>query len=148
MAEHVAIDDRLSILDLLARYCRGLDTQRRDEFLGTFWDDGVLYSSLAGGDFSGHSRIAEWYDRVHGEPDFAAFLWGQHRPANVIIDSTGADEAEVWCQFELLTREGGVPRVSAFGEYRDVVTKRDGEWRFSRRTIRLAANAHGPIDTE
>ncbi|MTD54332.1 nuclear transport factor 2 family protein [Amycolatopsis pithecellobii] len=143
----IPIEDRVAIQDLLARYCRGLDTQRRDEFLGTFWDDGVLHSSLAGGEFAGHERIAQWYDRVHSEPEFVPFHWGQHRPANVLFDKAGADEAVVWSQFELLTRSDRVPQISSYGEYRDVVTKRAGEWRFSRRVIHLMANAYGPVDS-
>jgi hypothetical protein len=143
----LSIEDRMQILDLLARYCRALDTQRRKEFLDTFWPDGVLHSSLAGGDFAGHTRIAEWYDRIHTEPDFKPFHWGQHRPANVIFDDASLDRAVVWCQFELLTRSDGIPQVSSYGEYHDVITRRDGQWRFSRRVIQLAANAFGPTDT-
>ncbi|MCE0767606.1 nuclear transport factor 2 family protein [Pseudonocardia kujensis] len=140
----LSVEDRLLIHDLIAHYSRGLDTQRRDEFLGVFWSDSVLDSSLAGGEFVGHDGIAEWYDHVHSEPDFEPFLWGQHRPANVIIEASGADAAHVWCQFELLTRLDGVPRIAAYGEYDDTVTKRAGEWRFSRRIIRIAANAATP----
>jgi len=138
------VEDRLSIHDLIARYSRGLDTQRRAEFLGVFWEDGVLDSSLAGGEFVGQAGIAEWYDRVHREAEFEPFLWGQHRPANVIIEPVADDTAQVWCQFELLTRLDGAPRIAAYGEYEDTVTKRGGEWRFARRVIRIAANAAAP----
>lgn len=148
MTTLLPIEDRIAIHELQARYCRGLDTQRRAELLDTFWEDGVLHSSLAGGAFTGHSQIAQWYDRVHSEPGFAAFLWGQHRPANIIIDSAAPDTARVWSQFALLTRADGAPRISAYGEYRDLATKRGDEWRFSSRTIHLAANAHGPNDAE
>jgi hypothetical protein len=135
----LAVEDHVRIHDLIARYSRGLDTQRRSDFLATFWEDGVLDSSLAGGEFVGHSGIAEWYDRVHSEPEFAPFLRGQHRPANVIIEPVAPGEAAVWCQFVLLTQPDGVPGIAALGEYHDVVTRRGGEWRFGRRTIRIAA---------
>lgn len=147
MPATLSVEDRTLILELLARYCRGLDTQRRDEFLDTFWEDGVLHSSLAGGEFAGHDRIAQWYDRIHSEPEFVPFHWGQHRPANLIVDEATGGRAVLWCQFELLTRADGVPRVSSYGEYHDVVTKRDGQWRFASRRIQLAANAFGPTDS-
>lgn len=137
----MAPEDRQQILDLFARYCRGLDTQRREEFLGTFWEDGILGSSLVGGEFVGHDGISEWFDRVHSEPEFEPYLGGQHRPANVLFDDVTPEGATAWCQFALLTHVEGVPRVSAYGEYHDTVTKRDGEWRISRRVIHLTANA-------
>jgi hypothetical protein len=144
----IPVDDRGQILDLFARYCRGLDTQRREEFLSTFWEDGILDSSLLGGEFVGHARIADWYDQVHSQEEFQPLLGGQHRPANVIFDGIAPAEAVVWCQFELLTKVDGVPQVSAYGEYHDVVTKRGGEWRFSRREIVIGANAFAAQSTQ
>jgi len=135
----ISIEDRLHIQDLLAHYCRGLDTQNRDEFLGTFWPDGVLISSLAGGEFAGAGQIGQWFDRVHSEPEFEPLLGGQHRPANTLFDKATADETLIWSQFELLTKNDGKPRISAYGEYHDIVTKRDDQWRLSRREIVISA---------
>lgn len=137
----MSIDNRLRIQDLLAHYCRGLDTQNRDEFLGSFWPDGVLISTLAGGEFAGLAQIGQWFDRVHSEPEFEPLLGGQHRPANVLFDKQTADEAVVWSQFALLTVHRGAPRISAYGEYHDIVTKRDAQWRLSRREIHIRALA-------
>lgn len=137
----ISIQDRLQIQDLLAHYCRGLDSQNRTEFLGSFWDDGVLVSSLAGGEFAGLAEIGQWFDRVHSEPEFEPLLGGQHRPANTLLDEVTADEIAVWSQFALLTRHEGAPRVSAYGEYHDVVTRRDSQWRLSRREIDIRAIA-------
>ena len=135
----LSIEDRLQIQNLLAHYCRGLDTQNRDEFLSTFWPDGVLISSLAGGEFAGAGQIGRWFDRVHSEPEFEPLLGGQHRPANTLFDKATADETLIWSQFELLTMHQGEPRISAYGEYHDIVTKRDDQWRLSRREIVISA---------
>lgn len=140
----IPVEDRVQILDLFARYCRGLDIQRREEFLDTFWDDGILNSSLLGGEFVGRGGIADWYDRVHSQDEFQALLGGQHRTANVIFDKVTPDKAVVWCQFQLLTKLDGVPQVAAYGEYHDVVQKRDGEWRFGRRDIVIGADPVAP----
>lgn len=140
----IPVEDRMQILDLFARYCRGLDGQRREEFLGTFWEDGVLGSPLVGGDFTGHAGLDDFYDRIHGRSEFEGYRAGQHRTANVLFDEVTANRAVIWCQFQFLTRVGGIPQLSAYGEYHDVVTKRDGEWRFARRDICLAADALTP----
>lgn len=137
----IPVDDRMQILDLFAHYCRALDTQRRDDFLATFWDDGLLESSLLGGEFAGRERIGQWWEMVHSQEEIKPLLGGQHRPANVIFDQATPDQVIAWCQFELITAPGGVPQLTAFGEYHDVVTKRDGQWRFSRREIVITSGS-------
>lgn len=143
----ISVEDRLEIHELLARYCRGLDTQRRQEFLDTFWDDGILDSSLAGGEFVGHAGIGAWFDRVHSEADFAAFLGGQHRPGNTILEVLTSDQVTAWSQFALLTQGDQAPGIAALGEYDDVVTRRGDMWRLSRRVIRIAMVATAPTAT-
>ena len=131
--------DRAQIMDVLARYCRGLDG-RLEEFLGVFWEDGVIASPLMGKDYVGPDGLREMFDAVHADSVPEAYRFGHHRTTNVIIDSVDDDKASVWCSF-IFVAGTGQPQILAYGEYHDVLSKREGSWKFDRREIALASDA-------
>lgn len=137
----LSVADRLDIQQLFGRYSRGLDLQQRDEFLATFWDDGLLISPLLGGDFARAEGLMAFYDAVNDDsPDTEHYRGGQHWTATPVFGATTPASAEVWTHFAFITHGNtGHPRIAMYGDYHDIVTKRAEEWRFSRRQIDITA---------
>jgi hypothetical protein len=123
--------DRVSIMDLLARYARCLDSGDLDGYVNNFAADGVLFGSHVG-----HGQIREYVGQViqrrAGDP-----MRRMHFVGFPVIEGT-AQQVTVH-SYLLWVQLGAESPVSAAAEYVDECVKLDGRWVFKTRTItRLA----------
>jgi hypothetical protein len=133
----LTVEDRLDIMELLARYNHAIDGLLPDPaeaWADTFTDDGVFETV-------GH------YDPptvLRGRKELVAFAanvqetrprQGYHWNNNVIIEGDG-DEARETCYLRTARALiGGPEEVGVTGVYRDELRKVAGRWRFTRRVI-------------
>jgi hypothetical protein len=131
-ADHVGIEDRLAIPDLLSRYCYAMDASRADLTIDLFTDDATLHTAV--GEAEGRAGILEW---IEGRLKMRApeFQVG-HYLLNTLVAATGPNSAKVRSML-LYTRQRRDGAASAellgTGIYEDEVRKDEGRWRFSAR---------------
>lgn len=110
----------------IAAYAQALDTGRVEEVADLFWADGV--AEIAGiGTFEGQEAIRKGY---------AAFAPTQpqlHLVANTVVTPVTEDEATAVSNLAYFQRGEDGWAVQMVGRYDDVLTRRDGEWRFRKR---------------
>jgi hypothetical protein len=123
--------DRLSIMELLARYARCLDSGDLDGYVANFAPDGVLFGSHVG-----HAQIRGYVGQViqRRNADPARRM---HFVGFPVIEGHGQ---RVTVHSYLLWIElGAESPVSAAAEYADTCVKLKGHWVFESRAItRLA----------
>jgi uncharacterized protein (TIGR02246 family) len=128
----LSTDDRVMIIDLVARYARCLDSGDLDGYVNNFAPDGVLFEKHVGHDQI-RAYVATVIERRNADP---------HRTAHFVgaptIDANGSDQATVH-SYLMWIKHGAEAPVSAAAEYRDVCVKHNGRWVFKTRTLtRLA----------
>jgi hypothetical protein len=134
MALKVALEDRVEIDELMARYCWALDTGDHEGYAGCFTEDGWLRHWPQGmcEGREGLKRATEslWYSR----PDH--YLGRQHRFSAVLMspdgDNKGREAVRIKCfwsilQHDVITHEN---RVFGMGTWdTQAVRCDDGAWR-------------------
>jgi hypothetical protein len=124
--------DRVEIVEVLNRYCRGVDRCDEATLASVYHPDGTDDH----GTFVGNGReFAAWAAKG------AAGYWAasHHTVHNVIVDWVDDDTAEVECYVLALNHrrdggDGGPGRVEVFGgRYLDRFERRDGVWRIAHR---------------
>jgi uncharacterized protein (TIGR02246 family) len=130
--EAASLEDRLGIMDLVARYCWALNTGDANGFLDCFIDDGV-FEHLPNPPLRGHAEIGRmleylWYDR----PGW--YIGRQQHATNFLIRTDG-DRAEVKAYWQMVQWEQD-PRGRLFtgsiGHWDGRAARRDGAWRWER----------------
>lgn len=120
--------DRVQIEEVLARYCRGVDRCDEATLAAAYHDD----ATDDHGTFTGPAHeFAAWATKG------AAQVWhaSHHTVANVIIDWTGPDSAQVECYVLAFNRRVDDGPVEVFaGRYLDCFERRNGDWRIAHRT--------------
>jgi uncharacterized protein (TIGR02246 family) len=127
-------DDRILIMDLLARYARCLDSGDLDGYVSLFTPDATLF-----GEHTGHQGIRTYVEQVMrrraGDP--------ARRMHFVGMPTIDGDAERVTVHSYLLwVQLGATPPVSAAAEYTDTCVKQAGGWRFASRTLRRLAGAN------
>jgi hypothetical protein len=130
-AEVQALLDRQSILEVLTRYCRGLD--RGDALLiGTAYHPDAV-DDHGGKTFSGEGLaqgIIEWMREIN-------VVMGSHYTNNYTIHLDG-DSASVESYFSgymLQSTDGNESTLQMSGRYLDRFERRNGEWKIAARTV-------------
>ncbi|MBR0683333.1 nuclear transport factor 2 family protein [Roseomonas eburnea] len=121
-----AVEDRLAIADLRARYCHLLDGRHWPAFIDLFTEDGVFEGLTA---VRGRAALTEFFSRR--VPAMTEEFW--HFCSNGTVELDG-DRATGRISMEYLSVMNGVSYVSA-GHYDDELIKQDGVWRFAARRI-------------
>lgn len=121
-----AIEDRLAIGELRARYCHVLDERDWDALAQLFTADGE-FQGLA--HVVGRSAIHRFFSQTVDR--LAEGFW--HFCTNPTVDLDG-DLATGRTSMQYLSVKNGVSYVSA-GHYDDAFRREDGLWRFVRRKI-------------
>ena len=128
--------DRLSIMELLARYARCLDSGDLDGYVNNFAPDGVLF-----GNHVGHTQIREYVGMLMREGRAGPLPSGdvayRHFVGSPVID--GAGSTATVHSYLLWVSMGTDPPVSAAAEYTDECVKLDGRWVFQSRSLRRLA---------
>jgi hypothetical protein len=130
-ASRLSTADRVSIMELIARYARCLDSGDLDGYVNNFAPDGILF-----GNHVGHAQIREYVGQViqRRNADPARRM---HFVGFPTIDGN-AQRATVH-SYLLWLQLGAESPVSAAAEYADTCVKQNGRWVFETRAItRLA----------
>ena len=139
----LSADDRLDIMDLIARYASTLDAGDLEGYVSNFAPDGLLFEQHHGRD-----QIREYLRMLFRQGRAGPLPNGdvayRHFVGAPTIDSAGDGRATVH-SYLLWVNMGTEPPVSAAAEYRDECVKIDGQWFFQSRALkRLAGRPPGP----
>ncbi len=120
-------DDRLAIIDLLARYCRCIDQKRWDELPTLFTDDCAVDFGKVMGTHEGKDGVANMA-RMIGSTG----LMMRHYSTNVVIEGDGE---RVQVESYVLAYTGTAPGslMATTGRYEDEMVKQGGRWLLRRR---------------
>jgi len=132
----LSADDRLAIMDLIARYAYTLDSGDLDGYVNNFAPDGVLFESHRGQD-----QIREYVSKLMVQGRAGPLPNGdvayRHFVGAPVIDGD-ASRATVH-SYLLWVNMGSDPPVSSAAEYTDDVIKLNGRWVFQSRSLRRLA---------
>jgi uncharacterized protein (TIGR02246 family) len=132
----LSAEDRLDIMDLIARYAYTLDNGDLDGYVNNFAPDGVLFEQHTGRD-----QIREYVGMLMRQGRAGPLPNGdvayRHFVGSPVID--GQDGRATVHSYLLWVNMGTEPPVSAAAEYTDDVVKQDGQWFFASRTLRRLA---------
>jgi len=128
----VALEDRLAITELLARYCWCFDTGDVEGFVALFAPD-ATYELDGGRRFIGHDAIGGYLRQAAG----STWLPGrQHHVDQIVMDGNAERVAvRAYCTVTHRSPEG-VMSIAYLGRYADVCVKIDRQWRFQERIVR------------
>jgi 3-phenylpropionate/cinnamic acid dioxygenase small subunit len=134
-----ALQDRLEIQELLARYARGVDDHDWDLYRSVFTDDAVIDYSSAGSVVGTRDEVAAFLEEA-----LAALPWAQHYITNVEIDLDG-DMANVRAMFYNPMQMPGFDEPSfCAGLYHHQVVRTADGWK-SRRLVEENRYFHNPF---
>jgi len=140
--------DRAAIVEVLHRYCRGVDRSDRDLIRSSYhpdaWDDHGIFAGL-GWDFA--DFIIDFFSKIG--------LTG-HSLSTCIIDIEGdVAYSETYCttfHCDMRDEDGKLVDVYAAGRYLDRFERRNGEWRIAYRQVvvdwnqTFPAQMRGPLE--
>lgn len=138
----ISAEDQAAITHMFSKYCRGIDDPDQTLLESTFWEDCVLGSPMLGGDFVGYTGLKDFLDVCYNDDRFSDYRRGQHWIGTVTYDPIDEDTVKVASYFLYFNKQGEAPRLLSYGTYADVVTRKNGEWRFSRRDITVVADVN------
>ncbi|MEY4948999.1 MAG: hypothetical protein RL698_1210 [Pseudomonadota bacterium] len=126
--------DRLEIADLLARYCRAIDTLDWDLLDRVFIDDASIDYSSSGGTTGRYPEVRTWLAGV-----LPAFAMRQHLVTNLEVELDGDRATSRCCLYNPMGRarsDGPVQLFFVGGTYEDELVRTPSGWRIARRTER------------
>jgi uncharacterized protein (TIGR02246 family) len=137
----LSAEDRVAIMDLIARYAHTLDSGDLDGYVNNFAPDGVLFEQ-----HRGRQAIRDYVAMLMREGRAGPLPTGdvahRHFAGAPTIDG-GNGRANVH-SYLLWVKMGSDPPVSAAAEYIDECVKLDGRWYFQSRVLhRLAGRFPG-----
>lgn len=125
--------DKAAIAELIARYNYAIDHNDYQGWANTFAPEGVFHGII--GKFAVHKELDKFIASVKNLTATSPNL--RHYVTNILPEING-NEARCTC-FLLMTsttKEGG-SKIAAAGEYEDRLVKRDGQWLFLERIVRV-----------
>lgn len=130
---------RESIRELVAGYAHAADRGRFEELLRLFAPDATL--QIDGREpLAGHAAIRAF---LTGTKDHLAGTTRQalvrHHVSNLRMTVSGPDEAAAVAYFLVMTERG----LDHWGRYQDRFVRRDGQWLFAARRVRVDGMAPG-----
>lgn len=136
----LGVEDRLAIQDLYARYNFAIDSGDAPAFADVFIDEGVLQLPSFPV-FEGREAITGFVKRRSGNPQ-RGISHSQHWNCNLLLESK-ADHVvgRVYLMLVAIGSATGEIRPVAHGYYTDMIVRRDGAWKFARRTVEVLGDA-------
>ncbi len=124
-------EDKLEIMELVARYNHAQDQNDYDGWVDTFTEDGVFESPQIR--HQGREELRQLsLDTAAGIPHV------RHLTQNFIIEGDG-DEATMQSTIEVrsIAADRQSWRVVGIGNYEDDLRRVEGRWKFQRRFVRM-----------
>lgn len=133
----LAIEDKQTIQELLARSAWAYDEKRLDVMEACFTEAAQMRLRIAGGDVIGpyDGRVAV-LDLIRGSIESQTDQ-RRHVISNVFFESEEGDTAVVLSNLTLLATADGEISVLSAGVYRDTVVRDGNGWRFRERFLSL-----------
>jgi hypothetical protein len=137
------LQDKLAIMDVLAKHSRGID--RLDEVClkSAYWPD----AEVAYGTFNGKA-----HDFAEGVvPALRAYHKTQHTVSNIAISLRGSDarvETYVTAYHYMKPESGADSEMTFLGRYFDRMEKRDDTWKIAHRRVVMDWNQNDPATSE
>ena len=130
-------DDKIAIMELLARSAYTLDEREVDALRDTFTEDAALAIDIAGADgevqFEGRDAILSLMtDSMAEQTDQR-----RHVVSNSFFAHDGGDTVTVVSNITITSVENGAARLVTTGLYRDTVRRESDVWRIATRRIEL-----------
>lgn len=128
----VPVEDRLDIIELMARYAWAYDTNNVPDLLATFTADGTMYAF--GDPVGGRDKIAEM---IAGNAERRGTAGWQHLTDHHVFRDYTGDRCTVYSFYTMMEGDaaGANGRVRAMGYYTSYCRKENGEWLFARRDV-------------
>jgi hypothetical protein len=137
-SKRLSADDRLDIMDLIARYAYTLDSGDLDGYVNNFAPDGVLFET-----HRGQGQIREYVSLLMRQGRAGPLPGGdvayRHFVGSPVIDAGGDGTTATVHSYLLWVNMGADPPVSSAAEYTDECVKLDGRWLFQSRSLRRLA---------
>jgi uncharacterized protein (TIGR02246 family) len=135
----LSAQDRVEIMQLVARYNQAADTRDAEAWANTFTEDGVFIKD-ARPEVKGRTALAK---NIRDLPPTNSRHW----TLNLVIDGDD-DRASMQADFASLCEN----RIEYTGRYANSLRKVDGRWKFERRELTTSAaitpeDAAGDITT-
>ena len=153
MAQSGSIEDRLAILDAIARYAHAWDDRDADTYADCFTDDAVFEAYIAS-DPEPHIRkvtkatILEWARGAHA--GHLADRATKHTPNGTVFDELGPDAARTRTMLleTVMRPEDGRPWLTNTGVYVDAWRRTPEGWKLARREMHHdRSQAPRPMDS-
>jgi hypothetical protein len=131
----MSIEDRLDVMDLLARYAECVDTADVGGYADLFLPDGVVQHSA--GTVQGREAIHAWVAGLAREGRIGPQSNLKHFLGLPVIRGDGQRcTARTYVMIPRLMETGEISTRLA-GTYKDDIVKQDGRWLFEKREIDL-----------
>ncbi len=132
----LSADDRLDIMDLIARYASTLDAGDLDGYVDNFAPDGVLFER-----HQGREQIRDYVAMLMREGRAGPLPNGDVAYRHFVGSPTinGGDGRATVHSYLLWINMGTNPPINAAAEYLDECVKLDDRWYFASRKLRRLA---------
>lgn len=133
-SEHVTPADSRELENLILRYAELVDD---GDFAGVAELLADTTYQGSGSPLQGRAEIEQWFrDTLIVYPDGTPRT--QHVTTNIAIEADGNDAAEARSYVTVLQAlPGDAPQIIAAGRYRDRFERREGDWRWTERTVKI-----------
>ncbi len=138
MTQHVSVEEKLAVQELLSRAAYALDEHAMEDLAGLFAENARFSMRIAGGElagpFEGRAAIMDMMNAaVSAQTDKR-----RHVVSNVFFGERDASGVvEVTSNLTLLATEDGEIRLLTAGVYHDRVIQQGGDWRLLGRHLEL-----------
>lgn len=132
-----SLEDRALLDDLYSAYLWALDTQDAEIYVSVFWPEASLLEDQLDGSTRRYEPAAEIIS--YTTQNFSDFVGHQHRESTRLYTPVAGHPDRWRAQSYWFTSDRAADTnevgFTSTGYYRDVVEKRDGEWRYLSRHI-------------
>lgn len=116
----LTVEDRVEMMELVARYNQAIDSGDAEGYAATFTEDGVF--QIAGQpEVRGREQLIDMVQRLGPRNS-------RHWVNNIVIDGDG-DSATMKCYLAVLRDR----QITSTGKYVNILVRVDGSWKFLRR---------------
>jgi uncharacterized protein (TIGR02246 family) len=131
----LSTEDRLDIIDIIARYAECVDSGDADGYAALFTADGVVEHSA--GSVSGREEIRAWVADLAAQDRVGKNSRLKHVMGLPVVEGDG-DRATARTYVTIPRHmDTGEIVIRLSGVYRDECVKQDGTWLFAKRVIDL-----------
>lgn len=129
----LSAEDRLEILELLAKYCWAIDCDDGPAWASTFVPDGVFYSLLLDRSFTGYDELVGMIETLKQRRTEGHDRNLLHVPANVVLEPREDGKVRLVAQLLGPRRDADERADFGVGWYDDIVVRTPLGWRFEVR---------------